>query len=261
VATSVRSLTPQDDLEAVQRLHWRVVPVVAREWNSSGGHGWFRYLSDAILTGLHHVLIVEDTDLVGYAHLSVTSSVAHLNHIGVAPEQRGVGWGRRLLVEALDFVAGMPCQLAVNVMNAAALGLYVSSGFQAAGRRHVIRCAPATTARRPAELTLTEGEVKRLDRYGFSWGMVKVAPLEPFGVGVIGDSVMRLDDPSVPQVEAAVAAFPNRRVYVRYDRTEPASYKEADAVGRLVYEVMLRPPGARYAGKKSLDGPGSIIDW
>ena len=74
----------------------------------------------------------------GFALGQVMADEAELLTIAVAPDQRRLGLGRRLLAALLSACAARGASavfLEVDAGNTAALGLYQSAGFVAAGRR------------------------------------------------------------------------------------------------------------------------------
>jgi len=70
------------------------------------------------------------------------AGVAHLYQMWVDPAVRGMGAGRRLLTQALDWARGQgvrQVRLAVTVADSPALHLYRSLGFRAAGPLAALR--------------------------------------------------------------------------------------------------------------------------
>ncbi len=74
---------------------------------------------------------------VGFLLVRLAGGEGEIISLGVAPDCRRGGVGRRLLVEALELAkaAGAPLFLEVASDNEAALGLYGAAGFTEVGRR------------------------------------------------------------------------------------------------------------------------------
>jgi len=71
------------------------------------------------------------------------STVAHLYQMWVSPDQRGKGVAKALLDRIGRWASGEGCHLlalSVAADTEAAVGLYSSAGFVAAGRREELRC-------------------------------------------------------------------------------------------------------------------------
>ncbi len=103
----------------------------------------------------HYVGARSGGTLVGYAGISRLGRRAPFEYevhtIGVDPAYQGLGIGRRLLNELLDFAAAGVVFLEVRTDNEAAIGLYNSAGFEQIGlRRRYYRVsgADAYTMRR-----------------------------------------------------------------------------------------------------------------
>jgi ribosomal-protein-alanine N-acetyltransferase len=101
----------------------------------------------------------------GFALGQVMADEAELLTIAVAPAQRRLGLGRRLLGAFLSACAARGASavfLEVDAGNTAALGLYQSAGFLAAGRRRDYYLGPngtrtdALVLRRATDATLPE---------------------------------------------------------------------------------------------------------
>lgn len=100
-----------------------------------------RMLASAIEDPHSLVLVTEDGDggeVTGYAVFRRAADEAELLSVAVAPEDRGRGLGRLLVVEGLERVreAGVrACFLEVRPGNEPARALYRSLGFREIGRR------------------------------------------------------------------------------------------------------------------------------
>lgn len=74
--------------------------------------------------------------LVGYLVCSPYAEIWHLMNIAVAPEYRRRGIARRMIARLIDRLgAGTPITLEVRKSNDAAIAMYQSLGFAAAGTR------------------------------------------------------------------------------------------------------------------------------
>lgn len=84
------------------------------------------------------VLETEEGEIIAYAVISVAADEAHLLNLCVAPEARGHGHGRRLVLRMLDAARWHRAErvfLEVRPSNPTALALYQSLGFNEIGRR------------------------------------------------------------------------------------------------------------------------------
>jgi ribosomal-protein-alanine N-acetyltransferase len=76
--------------------------------------------------------------VVGYVGMWFIVDEAHISTLAVDPGCRGMGFGARLLADALTFAAGRGVRkttLEVRVSNHAAIQLYRKFGFEIVGRR------------------------------------------------------------------------------------------------------------------------------
>ncbi|NLF55426.1 MAG: ribosomal protein S18-alanine N-acetyltransferase [Thauera phenolivorans] len=112
--------------------------VVAREAELHA-RPWTRgNFADALESGNEAWILRRNECPVGYAVVLPVLDEAHLLTIGVAPSEQGRGLGHALLAQLIAAArARGACSffLEVRPSNAAALALYRSAGFEAAGRR------------------------------------------------------------------------------------------------------------------------------
>ena len=90
---------------------------------------------------LEHLFLVYDGEaVVGMLDLNVKE--ATIGNIGVAPEHRNKGYGRRIMIFGLGYLKNSGCDVArlrVHVENEAAIHLYETLGFRAVDRmKHLI---------------------------------------------------------------------------------------------------------------------------
>ena len=93
---------------------------------------------DCLLAGYYSLVLDVERSVSGYAIMSVAASEAHVLNLCVHPDLRRLGFGRRLL-NALLFKAEdasvKQVFLEVRPSNGAAIGLYLSAGFEEIGIR------------------------------------------------------------------------------------------------------------------------------
>lgn len=124
----VTALDPAVDGDAAARLHDHCFPTTYR----SGAQ-----LVNDVAGGVARGWVARsDGELVGYAVAKVQADgEGYLDFVGVSPEARGGGWGRRLVatcVAAMLADDGVPhVALTVDETNVAAVALYRSLGFRA----------------------------------------------------------------------------------------------------------------------------------
>lgn len=85
-----------------------------------------------------YTVIECDDDIIGYGGMWVFLGEAHVTNIGIAPQYRRQGWGRRLLQHMMQQareLGAVKMTLEVRRSNAAAQQLYFSCGFTSAGVR------------------------------------------------------------------------------------------------------------------------------
>lgn len=120
---------------------WDLDDVLVVEAAAFGPDAWSRetYLSELVAPGRRYELHRDDDGRVtGYVGVAVNGVDADLQTVAVAPDLRGQGLGRRLLVRAGELaVAGGARRLHLEVRedNTAAASLYASAGFRPVGRR------------------------------------------------------------------------------------------------------------------------------
>jgi ribosomal protein S18 acetylase RimI-like enzyme len=84
------------------------------------------------------MIVAEDTaqeKVVGTSWMTFDGRRIHLHHIGVLPQYRNRGLGKRLTIESLRFAKarGYQIKLEVRQDNTRAIGLYKELGFQRLG--------------------------------------------------------------------------------------------------------------------------------
>ncbi len=121
----IRTATAKDAL-ILARLHGEIFPEDA--WTKE----WF---ASRLKQKRMNFLVAEDAGRpIGLSALSIVADAAEILTIGLLSEQRGKGWGGRLLHDALRLpVSHFFLEVAAD--NQAAISMYKSVGFQEAGRR------------------------------------------------------------------------------------------------------------------------------
>jgi ribosomal-protein-alanine N-acetyltransferase len=114
--------------------------LMALEIDAFGSDAWSVDAVMAELTGGNRSVAVAEVEgsVVGYAALSTAGDVADLTRIAVALDVRRLGVGAVLMMWALEAAAQAGAErvvLEVAESNAAALGLYGSTGFTEISRR------------------------------------------------------------------------------------------------------------------------------
>ena len=104
-----------------------------------GADSWSRSTYEAELTwpGRHYVVVTVEDQVVGYAGIDL-SPEATVMTVGVAPQFRRQGLGRRLMDQILDTARQAGCRevhLEVRADDAGAQALYTGLGFERIGRR------------------------------------------------------------------------------------------------------------------------------
>ena len=131
-----------------QTMHVRIVPMTADHLDEVAelericfSTPWSRnMLAEELDNALSAFLVALDDAgrVVGYAGLQVVLDEGYITNVAVRPECRRKGIAGKLLQVFLDFAQGNRLAfltLEVRASNAAAIALYESRGFQAAGRR------------------------------------------------------------------------------------------------------------------------------
>jgi [ribosomal protein S18]-alanine N-acetyltransferase len=88
-------------------------------------------------------------EIVAFCAFRLVADEIHVHNLGVAPERRRRGLGRRLLRTSLDAgvrAGGRRALLEVRASNEAALRLYAGEGFQEVGRRRSYYADPVEDA-------------------------------------------------------------------------------------------------------------------
>jgi len=79
------------------------------------------------------IYIVENNDgIIGKVHLQLINGVGGIFGLGVLPEHRSKGYGRKILLKAIEALEAMKAEsimLQVEAQNSNALNLYKSCGF------------------------------------------------------------------------------------------------------------------------------------
>jgi len=112
-----------------------VSDIERRSYEFPWSHGVFR---DCLLAGYQCVVLERDGDVTGYSVVSIAAGEAHILNICVDPEFRSMGYGERLLDEALfrtRTTAVREIFLEVRPSNSNALSLYKKKGFHKVSKR------------------------------------------------------------------------------------------------------------------------------
>lgn len=135
----IRPMTEEPPVRARGMLHEDVAVVSdieRRSYDFPWSHGVFR---DCLLAGYTCIVLERESQVVGYAILSVAAGEAHVLNLCVDPDFRGLGYGDRLLDEILLRARNASVRevfLEVRPSNVNALALYRKKGFrQIASRR------------------------------------------------------------------------------------------------------------------------------
>ncbi|WP_105616624.1 ribosomal protein S18-alanine N-acetyltransferase [Vallitalea okinawensis] len=81
---------------------------------------------------------INEDELIAYMGMWVIGDEAHITNIAVKPSYRGLGYGKELLLRAIDETSDRGCismTLEVRASNEPAISLYRKQGFEVAGRR------------------------------------------------------------------------------------------------------------------------------
>ena len=112
-----------------------VSDIERRSYEFPWSHGVFR---DCLLAGYQCVVLERDGDVTGYSVVSIAAGEAHILNICVDPDFRSMGYGERLLDEALfrtRTTAVREIFLEVRPSNSNALSLYKKKGFHKVSKR------------------------------------------------------------------------------------------------------------------------------
>ena len=103
-------------------------------------HPWSRQLIEKSVAGKHECWLLEnDTNIEGYAIISVAGGQSDLLTIAIDPTQHGKGFGRLLLehiVLRAEKLGADTLFLEVRESNTSAIKLYEAAGFNELGRRN-----------------------------------------------------------------------------------------------------------------------------
>ena len=125
--TTIRDMT-HDDLSMVSDIE-------RRSYEFPWSHGVFR---DCLLAGYQNIVLVRESQVAGYAVLSVAAGEAHILNICVDPALRARGYGEKLLDELLFRARAAQVRqifLEVRPSNDTALKLYRKKGFHQVANR------------------------------------------------------------------------------------------------------------------------------
>ena len=78
-------------------------------------------------------LAESEEEIIGKVHLQVSSGIGGIYGLGVLPENRGKGYGRAILLKAVEKLKAVKAEqimLQVAAENEKALSLYKSCGFE-----------------------------------------------------------------------------------------------------------------------------------
>ena len=121
-ALTCRPMT-NEDLDAVWAIEQRIY---AFPWTRGN-------FVDSLLAGYHCTVMERDTQMIGYAILSLGAGEAHLLNLSVDADWQGQGYGRDLLRHQLDVARGADARimlLEVRPSNEVARALYRRFGFE-----------------------------------------------------------------------------------------------------------------------------------
>ena len=93
---------------------------------------------DCLEQGYYSLALEDQTELVGFAIMAISTEESHLLNIGVNKEDRGLGYGENLLkkmIVAAEVMGSKKIILEVRVSNKVAYGLYQKLGFEDIGLR------------------------------------------------------------------------------------------------------------------------------
>lgn len=116
------------DIATIMEIERRVYPF---PWSE----GIFR---DCVHVGYCCWVYIQETDIVGYAVMSIGATEAHILNLCVAPERQGSGIGSQMMLHLLDLAGQHQAAavfLEVRPSNKKALKLYHVLGFQDVGIR------------------------------------------------------------------------------------------------------------------------------
>lgn len=86
----------------------------------------------------HYVVMERDGEVIGYCGMWVLFEEAHITNIAIRPDHRGNGYGKQLLVAAMEHAASFGAEmmtLEVRETNTVAQNMYAQLGFLQQGFR------------------------------------------------------------------------------------------------------------------------------
>jgi len=113
-------------------------PVMDIELSSYEFPWTFGIMSDCLRVGYHCFVYEVESEIRGYAIVSMVLDEAHLLNLCIAPEYQNSGYGCAFLRWLMNYVAknnAKTMYLEVRASNSAALHLYQSMGFNETGTR------------------------------------------------------------------------------------------------------------------------------
>jgi ribosomal-protein-alanine N-acetyltransferase len=127
---------PATELRAMRREDLdRVVAIEQASYEFPWSAGIFR---DCLQAGHSCWVLTHDGEVDGYGILSVAAGEAHVLNVCIDSQQRGLGYGRRMMRRLLDLARWYGAErvfLEVRPSNPNAKALYESMGFAQIGRR------------------------------------------------------------------------------------------------------------------------------
>lgn len=121
----------------IRPMRWWDIPAVAQLEAASYPHDpWSAESFWGELASGGRYFVCEDSEIVGYAGLSISFDEGNVQTVAVAPAARGRGNGLALLDELFGAADGLHrLDLEVASRNEVALALYAKRGFVEVGRR------------------------------------------------------------------------------------------------------------------------------
>ena len=141
VVATLRPLAPQE-IDGLSALDQRAFPW---PWEMSNGD-----LIQLLLTTSRLAVLEFQSLLIGYACTNVVGDHAQIIRLAVDPVYQGMGFGRYLLADALDFAAATGVRrisLNTQAENRSSQRLYHGFGFRTVGRRVPILLKPLSPHR------------------------------------------------------------------------------------------------------------------
>ncbi|WP_317983480.1 ribosomal protein S18-alanine N-acetyltransferase [Salinimonas profundi] len=119
----VRKVSP-DDHKSIDRAYHIHEQVTYSPWS-------YATFADCI-TPPYQMMVICETDVIGYAMILMVADEATLMDIGVSPAARGKGAGKALIQKVIEICTQQKMAtiwLEVRVSNSVAINLYKSQGF------------------------------------------------------------------------------------------------------------------------------------